>query len=411
MKYILILLSLVSLNLRSHAKTIVVAKNQVNSTLKSAIAIAMPGDTILLHKGVYREKNIVVNKSLTIIGINFPILDGESKYEILTVSGSDILIKGIHFRNSGFSSMNDLASINIIDASRITIRNNKIENAFFAIHVGNARDSRIFENEIFGQAVSEQSSGNGIHLWKCDSIYVNDNTITRHRDGIYFEFVTNSIISNNISEGNVRYGLHFMFSNHDTYINNTFKNNGAGVAVMYSHHVLMLSNHFEHNWGTNAYGLLLKEISDATIARNNFIQNTVGILMEGTNRINAVYNNFTSNGWAMRIQASCEQNTVELNNFRGNTFDVATNGTRHSNTFAFNYWDNYSGYDLNKDKIGDVAHHPVSMYSMVIEQNPHSLILLRSFMVSLLDKAEKAIPSLTPEFLQDKKPLMTAVVI
>jgi nitrous oxidase accessory protein len=46
------------------------------------------------------------------------------------------------------------------------------------------------------------------------------------------------------------------------------------------------------------------------------------------------------------------------------------------------------------------------MYSMVVEQNPNSIILLRSFMVSLLDKAEKAIPSITPEQLIDGKPLM-----
>ena len=52
------------------------------------------------------------------------------------------------------------------------------------------------------------------------------NTISGHRDGIYFEFVTNSIIWRNISTKNIRYGLHFMFSNDDAYITNVFKNNG-----------------------------------------------------------------------------------------------------------------------------------------------------------------------------------------
>jgi len=48
----------------------------------------------------------------------------------------------------------------------------------------------------------------------------------------------------------------------------------------------------------------------------------------------------------------------------------------------------------------------VSMYSMIVEENPNTLVLLRSFMVSLLDKAEKAIPSLTPENLVDEKPMI-----
>ncbi|MEJ7626887.1 MAG: nitrous oxide reductase family maturation protein NosD [Ferruginibacter sp.] len=411
MKKLFIILTFLLASTITFANKILVGKNQVISSLKTAISLAVSGDTILLHKGVYKEGNMVVNKRLSIIGIDMPVLDGENKYEILTISGSDILVKGIHFRNSGFSSMNDYASINIIDAARVTVTNNRIDNAHFAIHIGNARHCRIYENNIYGNAISEQTSGNGIHFWKCDSMYVNDNFITKHRDGIYFEFVTNSIISNNTSQGNIRYGLHFMFSNHDTYINNIFKDNGAGVAVMFSHHVLMMRNIFDHNWGPNAYGLLLKEISDATIARNTFVENTVGILMEGTNRINAWMNNFTSNGWAMRIQASCDQNKIELNNFQGNTFDVATNGTHNSNSFSANYWDKYEGYDMNRDKIGDIPYHPVSMYSMVIEQNPHSLILLRSFMVSLLDKAEKAIPSLTPEFLKDDMPSMKALKI
>jgi nitrous oxidase accessory protein len=61
---------------------------------------------------------------------------------------------------------------------------------------------------------------------------------------------------------------------------------------------------------------------------------------------------------------------------------------------------------MNKDGIGDIPYHPVSMYSMIIEENPTTLILYRSFMVTLLDKAEKAIPSLTPENLVDNKPMM-----
>ena len=85
---------------------------------------------------------------------------------------------------------------------------------------------------------------------------------------------------------------------------------------------------------------------------------------------------------------------------------MATNGSLVLNKFYNNYWDKYEGYDMNKDGFGDVPYHPVSMYSMIVEQNPSSLMLLRSFMVSLLDKAEKAIPSLTPENLVDNKPMM-----
>jgi nitrous oxidase accessory protein len=408
LKHILTIL-LITCTTAVFARTITVGKHAPIKSLKEAVRKANAGDTIYLQAGIYKEGNIVIDKPLKLIGIGNPVLDGEKKYEILTITGQRVLVKGIEFRNSGYSSMNDYASISVIDAQDVLIENNKIVNAYFAIHLANTINSVVRNNIISSTPRTEQTSGNGVHLWKCDNILVKNNRVEGHRDGIYFEFVSNSVIEKNYSTKNIRYGLHFMFSNSDSYVGNTFKDNGAGVAVMYSKDVLMLENFFDHNWGPNAYGLLLKEISDARIFSNKFDKNTVGILMESTNRIDVTNNTFRDNGWAMRIQASCNENTVGYNDFYSNTFDVATNGSLSLNKFYSNYWDKYEGYDINKDGVGDVPYHPTSMYSMVIEQNPNALILLRSFMVNLLDKAEKAIPSLTPENLVDDKPLMKRI--
>jgi nitrous oxidase accessory protein len=387
----------------------VVGKERLVSSVRKAIELAAPNDTILLENGTYKEGPLTITKPLRLIGVDGPVLDGEGKHEILTLSGQNILVKGIHFANAGYNSMNDYAAIKVIDAQNVIVENNTITYAYFALHIANTYYSIVRNNTIKGSPKTEQTTGNGIHLWKSEHMLVEDNHIEGHRDGIYFEFVTNSIIQNNYSTRNIRYGLHFMFSHNDAYINNVFKDNGAGVAVMYSKKVLMHSNLFDHNWGPNAYGILLKEISDSRIIHNTFLQNTVAILMEGTNRIAVERNTFTANGWAMKVQASCDENTFFHNNFHGNTFDLGTNGTMTLNRFYSNYWDKYEGYDLDKNGTGDVAYHPVSMYSMVIEQNPNSLLLLRSFMVSLLDKAEKAIPSLTPVHLQDEAPRMKSL--
>ena len=242
-----------------------VGKNKVVSTLREGVAQAQNGDTILLQKGIYKEGNIILTKSIHLIGVDDPILDGENKYEILTVSGTGIVIRGIHFKNSGYSSQNDFASISVINSRHFIIENNTITHAYFAIHIANAEYGIIKNNTIIGTPKTEQTSGNGIHLWKCANMIVEDNDIQGQRDGIYFEFVTNSVIQNNYSHNNIRYGLHFMFSNNDAYMHNTFKANGAGIAVMYSKFMLMHSNTFEYNWGANAYGVLLKEISDSRI--------------------------------------------------------------------------------------------------------------------------------------------------
>jgi len=403
---LLLILPTIVLSAALSARTIVAGKNQPVTSIRKAIELAKDNDTILVLPGIYREGNIVISKNIILLGQNFPILDGEKKFEILTVSGSGITIRGFQFQNSGLSAMNDFASIKIIDSKNILIENNRVINSYFGIHFSNSSYITIRNNSVTGSPTTEQNTGNGIHLWKCNHALIENNHVTGHRDGIYFEFVTESTIRNNLSEKNIRYGLHFMFSNDDTYLNNTFNNNGAGVAVMYSHKVKMEGNKFEQNWGPSAYGILLKEITDSHIRQNEFYKNTVGIHMEGSSRIEIDKNTFKENGWAIKVQASCDDNVFNQNNFSGNSFDIATNGSLVLNKFSNNYWDKYEGYDRNKDGVGDVPYHPVSMYAMIVEQNPNSLILLRSFMVSLLDKAEKAIPSLTPENLVDDKPMI-----
>jgi nitrous oxidase accessory protein len=395
--------------LQAQARTLVVGHGQAYNSIKKAIRDAQNGDTVLIKKGLYYVNNAVITKSITVIGEEYPVLHGADKYEIFTLSGNNITVKGFHLTNSGYSSMNDFAAIKIVDANNVLVENNRITNAYFGVHLANTSHCIVRNNYFKGLTKSEQTTGNGIHLWKCNNALIEENEIHGHRDGIYFEFVTHSVIRNNFSEGNIRYGLHFMFSNDDEYIGNTFQKNGAGVAVMYSKKVTMRNNTFSNNWGPSAYGLLLKDINDSKILHNTFYQNTVGIQMEGANRIEVQQNTFKENGWAAKVQANCNENNFLTNNFLGNTFDVATNGNLVLNVFSGNYWDKYEGYDMNKDGIGDVAYHPVSMYSMIIEQNPNSLMLLRSFMVSLLDKAEKAIPSLTPENLKDEKPMMKKI--
>jgi len=406
MKYLLFIFSLCILVTHLQATTRQVGKNKEFATVTAAIKAANTGDTVLVSAGLYREKNLIIDKKIVLKGTGYPVLDGEKKYEVISIKTNGVVVEGFRIIHSGVSSIEDMGGIKIYDSRDVVIRNNILEDTFFGIYVQYGKHCIIENNRITAYALEEQQSGNGIHCWKSDSLQIIGNTVSGHRDGIYFEFVTNSVIWRNTSFRNIRYGLHFMFSHNDAYISNHFTHNGAGVAVMYSHGVKMYSNVFEENWGDAAYGLLLKEISDSYIDGNTFIKNTSGIYMEGASRIHMQKNQFQNNGWGMKIQASCMDIEVTKNNFIGNTFDVGTNGSLVLNTFNSNYWDKYDGYDLNKDKVGDVPYRPVSMYSMIIEKNPPAMLLFRSFITTLLDKTEKVLPSITPEGLKDNLPQM-----
>lgn len=391
------------------AKTVKVGKTRTLKSVQQGIDLAKNGDTVLVDPGNYKEKNIIIQKSVCLKGIGYPVLDGENKYAIISIKASNATVEGFRLQHTGRSEIRDLGAIMIYDSYKVSALNNILEDTNFGIYVQNSKKCTIKDNAITAYGKDEVQSGNGIHCWRSDSLVIIGNKIKGHRDGLYFEFVKNSLIWRNVSTRNVRYGIHFMFSNHNTYVANIFEHNEAGVAVMYSHHIHMYNNLFLDNWGDAAYGILLKDITDSDISGNHFTKNTVGLHMEGCSRIKLYQNIFDRNGWAVKIQASCDNNDFTRNNFTSNTFDIGTNGSLVLNTFTGNYWDKYEGYDLFKDNIGDVPYHPVSMYSMIIDSNPAALMLFRSLIVSLLDKTEKILPGVTPENLKDNEPLMRPI--
>ncbi|WP_322549554.1 nitrous oxide reductase family maturation protein NosD [Flavobacterium psychraquaticum] len=404
MKYFIIILLFFSFALK--ANTIHVGKNHPVKSVKKGIELAKAGDTLMVHGGWYKEGNIIIDKKIVFIGKDLPVLDGEKKHEVLSIKADSVVVDGFKIIKSAYATITDPCGIKVYNKSHVLIQNNVLEDNFFGIYLQNSQKCTIKNNRLIAHGLEEQELGNGIHCWKSNDILIIANRIDGHRDGIYFEFVYDSVVWRNICTNNIRYGLHFMFSHSNSYITNIFRNNGAGVSVMYTKNVKMFNNTFDQNWGPSAYGLLLKDISDSYIFNNKFNSNTSAIYIEGSSRVKIEKNQFNANGWAMQMQANSVDNEVVNNNFKGNTFDMGTNGSLVLNSFNNNFWDKYEGYDINKDEIGDVPYHPLSLFAVLIENNPSAMLLFRSFMITLLDKSEKVLPSITPDNFIDNKPLM-----
>ncbi|MDC1379216.1 nitrous oxide reductase family maturation protein NosD [Algibacter sp.] len=390
----------------SYAFQIEVCKTCPISTIKEAIRQAKDFDTILINKGNYKEHDILVNKPLTIIGKDYPVIDGELKGEIITIISDNVTVDGLFIINVGTSYTEDYAAIRVRKSKNFVIQNLVLEKLFFGIYIEKSHHGKVFHNKVIGDAVEEYNSGNGIQLWHSNHIEIEHNYVEHVRDGIYLEFSDDCVIKNNVSALNVRYGLHFMFSNDDVYEDNTFENNGAGVAVMFSKKIKMYNNVFKENWGTASYGMLLKEINDSEIIGNTFEENTIGINIEGSNRIIYKNNNFKNNGWAIKVRGACYTNSFVENNFLYNSFDISYNSKVNDNIFDKNYWSNYTGYDLDKNGIGDVPYRPVKLFSYIVNRTPETIILLRSLFIDIIDFSEKVSPVFTPDDLLDNNPLI-----
>ena len=393
----------------SHGKQIEVCASCDTNSIGEAIEKAEDGDEILVRSGVYKEHGILVNKSVTIRGEGLPLVDGEFMETIFRITADRVSISGLEIINVGQSYTKDFAAILVSDSDGFTIENNVFKQVFFGILIEKSKNGTIRQNKVSSNAVSQSNSGNGIHLWHCSKMQVSQNELTGLRDGIYFEFVKESKVFENRSFGNLRYGLHFMFSNNNAYYDNVFENNGAGVAIMFSKFVKMHDNRFEHNWGTASYGLLLKEIYDAEITGNVFKQNTIGISVDGSTRINYTHNTFSRNGWAVTIIGACYENVFSKNNFLNNALDLSYNSKINTNRFENNYWSEYAGYDLDRNGIGDVPYRPVKLFSYIVHNTPETIILLRSMFVDIINFSEKVSPVFTPDNLIDSNPLMKRI--
>lgn len=370
---------------------------------------AADGDTVLVKKGIYKEANIKIDKSITLIGEDMPTIDGEEKGEIITIGTDNVTLDGFRIINVGVSYTTDYAAVRVVNSTGFLIQNLELEKLFFGIYLQKSNDGKVLNNKVRGEAVTEFNSGNAIHLWYCKNVEVTGNDVQKVRDGIYLEFSDNITITNNLSKNNVRYGLHFMFSNDNRVINNVFETNGAGIALMFSKFMEVEHNIIQKNWGTAAYGLLLKEVNDANIKNNLFLENTVGITVEGSNRLEYSNNDFTSNGYAIKVKGACYENQVINNNFLYNSFDISYNGRINNNKFDGNYWSDYTGYDLNKNGIGDVAYRPVKLFSYIVNRTPETIILMRSLFIDIIDFSEKVSPVFTPDDLMDENPRMKKI--
>ena len=390
-----------------YANTIEVCATCKIQKINDATFIAKDGDTILVKKGIYYETEIQVSKALQIIGVDNPVIDAQGKKKsVFACKGTGFTISGFVIKNIALSYSKEIAGIYVTKSNNFTLSNNNFINVYGAFIIQNSKYGIVSKNTIIGTAKNETKAGNGIHLYKCKNMRIEQNETNGMRDGIYLEYVERSSISNNKNNDNIRYGLHFMFSDYNEFHHNQFKNNGSGCAVMYSDHIRMHHNTFHFNWGASSYGLLLKEINDSTIESNYFEKNTIGVYVNSCNRVQYKNNHLVNNGYAIKFQGASTYNVFQFNNFLSNAMDLSYNSKLNNNTFLANHWSEYNGYDLDKNGIGDVPYRPIKLFTYLTSHTPESVVLLRSLFVDILNFSEQVSPIFTPDKLVDTKPIM-----
>lgn len=392
----------------SLSKTIEITPLEGEQTIAEALKKAQSGDVLILQPGIYKENTLIINKPLKLQSkeLHKAVIEHVGENDSIKVQADHVTIEGLKLIGSGKSSYQDFAAIHVAKAEKAIIKDNLIENSQYGILLTSSNHCLIESNTILTKSSPISLLGDGVHLWKSENNQILNNRVEGHRDGIYLEFAKNGVIKDNKISKNIRYGLHFMFSNNNTFESNVFSNNDAGVAVMYSKNITMHNNLFSKNKGMASYGLLLKDIMDSEITQNNFIDNTVAVYIEGSNRNSYTSNTFSNNLWAVRLLNSSEQNTFKNNSFLHNVNEVASNGMQSDNEFTENYWSAHQAVDLDHDGFADLPYQPTSFSAYLLEKYNIAVLITGTPFLKFLDWLEKMVPSISPTSLKDMKPLL-----
>ena len=125
----LIFLAFISL-FSVYGKEIEVCSGCEVKTIKEAVALSQDGDVILIKEGIYKEHDILVEKSIHIKGLNGPIVDGENKETIFRCAADNFSIRGLEIINVGRSYTKDFAAILVSESDGFVIENNVFKHEF-----------------------------------------------------------------------------------------------------------------------------------------------------------------------------------------------------------------------------------------------------------------------------------------
>jgi nitrous oxidase accessory protein len=386
-------------------------------TIASLIAAASPGDTIEVPPGTYREQ-VVVDKPVTLVGRERPVIDGGGVGDVIKITADGVTIRGFVITGSGTSVSDEPTAVRLLGDNAV-VEDNIIREVLYGVTLIESEGHTIRGNQISSiDRFSSERRGHGVYLYSTRNNHIEDNVITRTKDGIFLGFAFFNTIERNTVTG-VRYGIHYMYADDNVFMDNSFTHSTAGGALMYSRRLRFERNEFGYNRSeASGYGLLFKDVDDVVMIDNVIHHNRLGITMEGAPHTPGSVVEITNNLIGFN-QIAIELTSTTGAVFTGNTFEgnlgqVEGRGgdIQKNNRWALegrgNYWDDYRGYDSDGDGIGDLEYRYEGAFDDLIQDNEALRAYRFSPAQTALDLGAKWFPVYDPETrVVDPHPLMS----
>ncbi|MEO3429320.1 nitrous oxide reductase family maturation protein NosD [Pelagibius sp. CAU 1746] len=375
--------------------------------LADAVAAARDGDVLRLLPGVHSGP-AVIDRQLTLTGEEGVELVGNGKGSVLTLTAPGIRIEGLTIRGSG----RDLPAMDsgILvrqQAPKAVIRNNRFEGNLFGVYLHGAAGSLVENNVIIGHDDLRLSEvGNGVSIWNAPGAQVTGNKIRYGRDGIFVTTSRDNLFKDN-SFKDLRFAIHYMYTQDSRVIGNRSEDNHVGWAIMFSDRLEIRDNVSIRD---RDHGLMLNATNESQITGN--------IVRDGGEKCVFIYNankNLVADNLfqgcpiGVHFTAGSERNRVTGNAFIGNRTQVKYVGTRTvewSVDERGNYYSDHPAFDLDGDGISDKPYRPNDLIDEILWTLPQAKLLLNSPAVTTIRWAQSRFPALYPGGVVDSAPLM-----
>lgn len=384
-------------------------------SFQALVDVAKEGSTLTPPAGTYAGP-VVIDKPLTIDGINGVTIDAGGKGTVILLDTDGATVKNLHLTNSG-ESANDIDSGVQVRGNYNVIKDNIIDDCLYGVDLQQSKNNIVKRNTISSKDNFELGQkGDSIRLWYSFNNKIIDNITFNVRDMVVWYSADNEIRGNTGRDS--RYSLHFMYSRYNLVEGNKYYNNSVGIFLMYSDSVIVRNNYIAHAAGPTGIGIGFKETSDLTIEDNIILYCASGLYSDLSPFQPDTTNRFTNNliaynGIGIRFLNDWTGSVFKHNQFAGNMTQIAVSGgkTVNRNVWEGNYWGDYEGFDLDKDNQGDTPYELYAYADRLWRDAPYAQFFKGSPVLEALDFLERLAPFTDPNLLvRDKKPVMNKFI-
>lgn len=381
-------ISLVGFSVQAHAVSL---QEQIDNTPE--------GGTLKLFDRVYKEQ-ATIKKPITIIGGEKTLMRAGYEKTVLTIENTkDVTLKNLKFARSQ-------SAVDVKKSSHINIEKIKMVYMYSGVNIRNSENVTVNDFYMRGLDGQYANKGTGIAAYDSKKINISNSDITEVMDAYYLSKVTGSRIIDNKATYS-RYGLHYMYGKDIYARDNLLENNVTGIMLMIAENAVLEKNTIQYQSDWNSSGFTLYNAENIVTKNNQLIGNRTAISSQNMKKSIIKDNVFLTNQTAVEFTGSEKENTVNHNDFLGNIVNIRSDGT--SSNIEHNFYDDYSGFDLENDGYGDEKYVALQSFGQWMVREPAYQYFTESPSVILLNEMDQQTNKIEKNQLVDSQPLMEAI--